>query len=181
MKRFALSASGADRPGILAAVTKAVFERGLSIEDSAMTVIDGELSLLLIVSGKEGFDERAFHKDIQNIQQSTGVSMLLREIAARGALRKKQQSNYIITLHGPDRAGIVYRTAEFLTSMGANITDLEVRTLSSGRGRPAYIMIIEVYSPVRSDIKKLEEGLASIGAGLGASISIRPLEAFEPL
>ncbi|MCR4286539.1 MAG: hypothetical protein NUW09_00830, partial [Deltaproteobacteria bacterium] len=72
-------------------------------------------------------------------------------------------------------------TAEFLTSMGANITDLEVRTLSSGRGRPAYIMIIEVYSPVRSDIKKLEEGLASIGAGLGASISIRPLEAFEPL
>lgn len=180
MKRFALSASGADRPGILAAVTKAVFERGLSIEDSAMTVIDGELSLLLIVSGKEGFDERAFHKDIQNIQQSTGVSLLLRELTAR-ALRKKQQSNYIITLHGPDRAGIVYRTAEFLTNMGANITDLEVRTLSSGRGRPAYIMIIEVYSPVRSDIKKLEEGLASIGAGLGASISIRPLEAFEPL
>lgn len=180
MKRFALSASGADRPGILAAVTKAVFERGLSIEDSAMTVIDGELSLLLIVSGKEGFDERAFHKDMQNIQQSTGVSLLLRELTAR-ALRKKQQSNYIITLHGPDRAGIVYRTAEFLTSMGANITDLEVRTLSSGRGRPAYIMIIEVYSPVRSDIKKLEEGLASIGAGLGASISIRPLEAFEPL
>lgn len=180
MKRFALSASGADRPGILAAVTKAVFERGLSIEDSAMTVIDGELSLLLIVSGKEGFDERAFHKDIQNIQQSTGVSLLLRELTAR-ALRKKQQSNYIITLHGPDRAGIVYRTAEFLTNMGANIIDLEVRTLSSGRGRPAYIMIIEVYSPVRSDIKKLEEGLASIGAGLGASISIRPLEAFEPL
>ncbi len=180
MKRFALSASGADRPGILAAVAKAVFERGLSIEDSAMTVIDGELSLLLIVSGKTGFDEAAFHKDIQDIQRSTGVSMLLREVAAR-ASRKKQQSNYIITLHGPDRAGIVYRTAEFLTGMGANITDLEVRTLSSGRGRPAYIMIIEVYSPNKADINKMEEGLASIGAALGASISIRPLEAYEPL
>src|SRR5436305_11297048 len=50
MTYFAVTAVGADRPGIVAAVSKVFVEHGCNIEDSAMTILRGQFAMMLIVA-----------------------------------------------------------------------------------------------------------------------------------
>src|SRR3954463_2731922 len=49
MAHFAVSAVGADRPGIVAAVTGVFVEHGCNLEDTSMTILRGHFAMTLIV------------------------------------------------------------------------------------------------------------------------------------
>src|SRR5438094_166616 len=51
---FAVSAVGADRPGIVAAVTGAFLEHGCNLEDTSMTILRGHFAMMLVVAAPEG-------------------------------------------------------------------------------------------------------------------------------
>ncbi len=178
MKRYALTAIGCDRPGIVASVTKALFEHDCNIEDSSMTILEDEFAIILIMSMPEGKDAASLRKALKAVEKSVGLTIHLKEIPER-TKAAQPSSNYIITLHGADKAGIVYRCAEALSKYGVNITDLETKVI--GDEKKVYIMVMEVWSPDGADIKKLEKELDAIGTGLGVTIKIKPIEAFEPL
>ncbi len=47
MRRFfAITAIGKDRPGIVAGVSKALYDLGTNIEDSSMTILSGEFAMI---------------------------------------------------------------------------------------------------------------------------------------
>ena len=48
-KYISLTAIGKDKPGIVAAVTKALYELKCNIEDSTMTILHGQFAMILIV------------------------------------------------------------------------------------------------------------------------------------
>ena len=177
MKRYALTAIGRDKPGIVAAVTKALFEHGCNIEDSSMTILEDEFAIILIMS-KSGPPD-ALKKDLRKTEKDLGLTVTLKKIPKESASRAGQ-SNYIITLHGADKAGIVYRTAELLASMGVNITDLETKTVGEA-GKKVYIMVLEVYAPKGADVTALEWRLEELARSLGVTVKIKPVEAYEPL
>lgn len=178
MKRYALTAIGRDRPGIVAAVTKALFEHDCNIEDSSMTILEDEFAIILIMSMHEGKDTHSLLKDLKSVEKSMGLTIRLNEIPGRTEARPPS-SNYIITLHGADKAGIVYRCAEALSKYGVNVTDLETKII--GDDRKVYMMVMEVWSPAVADIKGLEKDLMALGESLGVTIKIKPIEAYEPL
>jgi len=115
MKRFALTAIGPDRPGIIAAVTKALFEHDCNIEDSSMTSIEDEFSIILIMSVPSGGDAARLEAGLRDIERSMGLSIHFKELGDRG--KEGPPGNYLITLHGADKAGIVYKTTELLARM----------------------------------------------------------------
>lgn len=178
MRRYALTAIGRDRPGIVAAVTKALYEHDCNIEDSSMTILEDEFAMILIMSVPEAKSPEALLKDLKKTENEMGLTVHLKEIGKESAPRGKQ-SNYIITLHGADRAGIVYRTASLLSKLGVNITDLE--TTVTGGTEKVYIMVIEVFVPESVDVKGLQKEFKSLGETLGVTIRIKPLEIYEPL
>lgn len=177
MGRYALTAIGRDKPGIVAAVTKALYEHDCNIEDSSMTILEDEFAIILIMS-MPSTGEGKLLKDLKEVERSMGLMIHLKEIPKQ-AEAMAQPSNYIITLHGADKAGIVYKTAEILSKMGLNITDLETKVI--GGDKKVYIMVMEVYSPTETDIKKVEEELKKLSESLGVTIKLRPIEAYEPL
>src|SRR3989304_3299710 len=178
MKRYALSAGGRDRPGIVAAVTKALYEHDCNIEDSTMTILEDEFAIILIMTMPDKADLNSLLKDIRKAEKEMGLAINIKEIPPR-AKPSAQGSNYIITLHGADRAGIVYRTAKLLSDMGINITDLETKAVQ-GEEEKVYIMVLEVYAPKDILIKRLEEEFKELEKTLGVTIKIKPIEAFEP-
>lgn len=178
MKRYSLTAIGRDRPGIVASVTKALFEHDCNIEDSSMTILEDEFAIILIMSMPEEKDPASLRKALRAVEKEVGLTIHLKEIPGR-TKAPAPASNYIITLHGADQSGIVYRCAEALSKYGVNITDLETKVI--GGEKKVYIMIMEVWSPEGTDVKKLEKELDSIGRSLGVTIKIKPIEAFEPL
>lgn len=178
MRRYALTAIGRDRPGIVAAVTKALYEHDCNIEDSSMTILEDEFAMILIMSMSGAESPDALLREIKKTEKEMGLTIHLKEIDKEPAPRGGQ-SNYIITLHGGDRAGIVYRTASLLSKLGVNITDLE--TTVTGGADKVYIMVIEVFVPDSVDVKELEKEFKSLGETLGVTIKIKPLEFYEPL
>lgn len=179
MKRYALSAIGRDRPGIVAAITKVLFEHGCNIEDSSMSILEDEFAVILVMSAPDDTDQKALAKDLDTAGSALGLTVNLKEIEKKSSYRAPQ-SNYIITLHGADRAGIVYKTAEFLSERGMNITDLETKTIDGEAGK-IYIMVMEVFSPGEERAEELQKGLDELGESLGVTIKIKPVEAYEPL
>src|SRR5947209_4071447 len=49
MAHVALAAVGADRPGIVAAVTQVLVERGCNLEDASMAILRGHFAMMLVV------------------------------------------------------------------------------------------------------------------------------------
>lgn len=177
MKRYALSAVGRDKPGIVAAVTKALYEHGCNIEDSSMTTLEDEFAIILIMSMPEG-KTPALSKELKRVEKKMGLSIHFKEISTVPQ-RISPPGNYIISLHGADHAGIVFKTAQALARLGVNITDIETKIV--GTAAKVYIMLIEVFIPDEADRKKAEEELKALEKELGVTIKIKPVEAFEPL
>jgi hypothetical protein len=46
---LAVTAVGADRPGIIARVTRVLYEHGGNLEDSSMTILGGHFAIMLLV------------------------------------------------------------------------------------------------------------------------------------
>lgn len=176
MKRFALTAIGRDRPGIIAAVTKALYERDCNIEDSSMTALEDEFSIILIMSMPADGDPAGLKEALRDIEERMELLISFKELGERGA--EGPPCNHLITLHGADKAGIVYRTANLLAEAGVNITDLETKVLGSP---PVYIMLIEAYIPEGTDTVSVEQELKSLGSSLGVTITMKPVEEAEVL
>lgn len=161
-------AVGTDRPGIVAAISEALFEQGLNIEDSQMSILRGHFAMILIVSGAEG----------------SGLQERLRDAAARVGLDSIHVSevpdlppghaepSHVVTVYGADHPGIVHAVAAALRDRNVNITDLNTRLLSEG----LYVMMMEVTVPEGMVIGALEQALAAVGEEQGVEVTIRPLE-----
>ena len=53
MSHYAVTAIGADRPGIVAAVTGVLMEHGCNLEDTSMTILRGHFAMMLVVAGPQ--------------------------------------------------------------------------------------------------------------------------------
>ncbi len=178
MKRFALTAIGRDKPGIVAAVAEALYRHDCNIEDSSMTILEDEFAIILVMSMPDGDAGRLLTKDLKKTEKALGLSIHLKELPEKGP-RKSLPGSHIITLHGADSPGIIYRTADLLARLKINITDLETKVI--GEEHKAYMMIIEVSMPPGLAVDEVEERLRKLGRTLGVTIRIKPIEAFEPL
>jgi glycine cleavage system transcriptional repressor len=178
MKRYALTAIGRDRPGIVAAVTRVLFEHDCNIEDSSMTRLEDEFAVILIMAAPNDIDIEALRADIAGVEAEMGLTTQMNELGDKSEATR-DASNYIITLHGADKSGIVYKTADFLRKKGVNVTDLETSIVGEGAEK-IYILVMEVFTPEVS-IEDIQEGLSALGDELGVTIKIKPIEDYEPL
>lgn len=176
MRRFALTAIGRDRPGIVASVTKALYEHDCNIEDSSMTALEDEFAIILIMSMPSGGDHKGLLEDLKALE-TTGLTINLKELGERQ--KDSPPANYILTLHGADKAGIVYRLTSLLASFGVNIKDLETKVI--GAPRKVYMMLMELYAPDGTRLPDLQKELATLENELGITIRLKPLEDTEVL
>ncbi len=179
MGRYALTAVGRDRPGIVAAVTKALYEHDCNIEDSSMTILQDEFAIILIMSGPDTMDISSLEGVLKGVESSMGLTIHLKEIEKEAA-PKSPESSHLVTVSGYDKPGIVYKTAELLAKWNANITDLETKIIQ-GEEKKIYIMVIEVYLPEKVDEKVVTDALKTLGDSLGVTITIKPIESYEAL
>ena len=64
MAQSVMTVTGKDKPGIIARVTGVLFEAGANLEDVSMTILEGELAMILIVGCRDRKVESAVEKRI---------------------------------------------------------------------------------------------------------------------
>jgi glycine cleavage system transcriptional repressor len=160
MSTYALSAMGADRPGIVAAIAERLVAHGVNVTDSHMGILRGHFAMTLIVSVSG--DVEALRASLR--AEDLGLEALtLAEVSDSGA--DAIDPTHTVTVYGADHPGIVAAVTRHLAEAGVNVTDLLTRL--SGE---LYVMFIEVAAPGGVP------DLSAVGREQGVEISVQPLE-----
>jgi glycine cleavage system transcriptional repressor len=167
MPEFAVTAVGADRPGIVAAVAAVLHDRGGNVEDSAMTILGGHFAIVLLVSADDSAE--ALQAALQQATSELGLTI---SVTTAGAERRPAEPTHLLSVYGADRPGIVAAVTAELADRGANITDLETQVI--GEREPVYAMVIEM---IADDAGDIEQGLERVCRELGVDHTLRTIEA----
>ncbi|MEU5868993.1 MULTISPECIES: ACT domain-containing protein [unclassified Nonomuraea] len=162
----AVTVLGVDRPGVIAAVTGSLADCGANIQDSTMTLLGGYVAMMLLVSGDLEPDELTKRLCAPELVVSASAIEARRHFCDDGG-----GHGYVLTVHGPDRPGIISAVSAVLAADGGNITGMSTRL--TGR---LYVLIADVELPKDVDVAALMRRLAAVGAGLDSEITFRPVE-----
>ena len=168
MHELAVTAIGADRPGIVAAVTRVLQDRGGNLEDSAMTILGGHFAIVLLVATDE--DPESLRSALADATASLGLTISVSRADGR---RKPVDATHLLSVYGTDKPGIVAGVTEALAAAGANITDLETQVIGTGDDA-VYAMVIELVAPEDAE---LAERIAATCEDLGVDHTLRRIEA----
>jgi glycine cleavage system transcriptional repressor len=172
MPQLALSAIGADRPGIVAEVTRTLLGHSLNITDSQMAVLAGRFTMMLIVEAPESTDLDAVREELARTRERLELDALSLSPLAEADAAPPSDPSHIVTVYGVDHPGIVHAVSARLAARGVNVTDLETRLVGDG----LYAMVLEVALPLDLDPEELAAMLAEVGAEQGVEVTVRPLE-----
>ena len=171
MQHFVVTAVGADRPGIVAAVTTPLAELGCNLEDSSSTILQGHFAMMVVVAAPAGVSQPALSEAIQRHTTPLAVAITVSPVPAAA---KPPASTHLLSVYGADRPGIVRDVAQFLAGRQIDITELQTRLL--GRHQAVYVSLLEVAVPVGADLPALSAALEALSGQLGVEISLRPAE-----
>lgn len=168
---LAVSAIGIDRPGIVAAVTKVLFEHGCNLEDATSTILRGHFTITLIVNTSSKTDPAALENELERVGRDFDLIVSARPVDETSS--EITPPTHMISVYGADRPGILYRVAEALGGLQANITDLTSRIIGKDQ-EPVYAVMLEVHVP---EGVNPDEALAGLRAERGLEVRVNPLEA----
>ncbi|BAT71218.1 glycine cleavage system transcriptional repressor [Thermosulfidibacter takaii ABI70S6] len=169
MKRYVIFTIGEDKPGIVASISKVLYELNCNIEDSSMTILKNQFAIILIVAVPDTVEHKTLETKLRQEAERLNLHFLLKEINGESQ-DKKWATHCLIKIFGEDKTGIVYKVSSYLASLGVNISDM--RTKLSGRETKLYAMLIEAEVPENVDFEELEEGLRSIAKELDVDITV---------
>lgn len=167
--RYALSAVGRDRPGIVAGVTGALLAHEVNIEDSQMAVLGGHFAMMLVLAAPDGGDPRALRERLAHAAAELGLASLVLEELERDAV-SSPEATHVVSVYGIDHPGIVHAVTAALAEGGSSITDLRTQLAGSGES-PLYAMLIEVAGPAPDD-----DRLGALAGEQGVELSVSELE-----
>ncbi|MBV9079964.1 MAG: ACT domain-containing protein [Elusimicrobia bacterium] len=174
---YLLWASGEDRPGIVSAVTRALFQIGANLEDSSMMRLGSEFGIFVIFTTRRAISDEKFGKLLQPIKKKLRLAVGVKPLSTRqAAFRVASERLHLVSIHGPDRPGIVYRATDLLAKRGFNITDLSTHRTTTGP-RAGYILLIEGEVRSKSTLAKIRRDLSALQRRLRTKVDIRPVGA----
>ncbi|HET7488931.1 MAG TPA: ACT domain-containing protein [Acidimicrobiales bacterium] len=175
MAHFALGAVGADRPGIVAAVTGALVEHGCNLEDTSMSILRGQFAMMLIVAGPDGLDAATLEEALAGPARDLDLVVAVREVGDEVPAHGEGDA-WSVAVYGADRPGIVHRFTSLLAERSVNVVDLTTRVIGDA-DRPVYAMVLEVALPEWVDGGALAADLGTLARELGVECSAHPSEA----
>jgi glycine cleavage system transcriptional repressor len=181
MKKMIISVLGKDRPGIIAAVTRILFEQDCNIENVSQTILQNEFSGIFIVAVPKNLSETDLHRHLSNGLDPMGLHVYEKPLALTDGPDSMAESEpFVVTTKGPDRKGLVAAITAILTKYRVNVTNLQA-VFKGGRDPNANIMIYEVDIPTDVDHQALRRDLREKASGLSLDISIQHKRIFEAI
>jgi glycine cleavage system transcriptional repressor len=167
MPRFMVTAIGADRPGVVAAISGVLVELGCNLSDTQMAVLQGYASMMLVVDGPKSLEADALQSELirgtEGLRQTIWVNPL-----SEASLPARAGYRWVVLVHGADRPGVVFEVTRVLAEHDVNIVDLQGRLPG-----PVGSVSMQVDVPPGVDGEELARELDRLGEQLGLSCSMK--------
>lgn len=178
-KTIVITGAGRDRVGIVADLTNFLYKLGCNLLDSSMTLLRGEFALILMTTLPEGMTVSDIQAQLSELQKKLSLSFSVRELSPEEiAEQEDDHFQYIISVYGADKPGIVAGITKELAQLGLNITDVQTKSVRQAKGE-IYVMMLEVTAKNEIKSDELQNKLSSFAKSLGVDVSVREIEIME--
>lgn len=168
---YSLAFISPDKTGIVASVSKVLFENGFNIDDSSSIYISGIFSMILVVSHKNELTVN----EISLLFKDTGYEPQVNIIPETDTAIVGEA--YSVSVYGADKAGIVYKVTNFLAEQNINIIELQTKVVGKDSDE-IYVMILEIIVP--TDLcDSWEQKLLSVAKEINIDIKINKIDSYE--
>ncbi len=178
MEKIVVFVFGPDRPGIIAAVSKTLFEQGCNLEDVSQTILQSVFVGIFVASMSEGKNKDMIISELQAHLAPLGLFVHVDPMKADDKMRQPLSESFVITTFGPDKPGLVAGITGILAQYEVNITNLKAAFRSGPRH---YVMFYEVDIPVAIDQHAFRSALYKRAGQLGLEISLQHRDIFEQI
>ena len=163
-----VTAVGADRPGVIAALSGVLVELGCNLSDTQMAVLQGYASMMLVVDAPESVGVDKLQVALARGCEGLGHALWVQRISdlfppARPGHR------WVVSVHGADRPGVVFEATRLLADAHINVVGLESRLSGT-----VCSLSMQVDVPQGVDGNEVATKLDRLGEQLGLSCSMRP-------
>jgi glycine cleavage system transcriptional repressor len=181
MTKLILSVIGHDRPGIIAAVSGILFEKGGNIEAVSQTILQTQFSGTFIVTIPATTPVETLREELAAGLNLLGLDVLLRRVEKKEPLPSLIDAEpFVITTQGPDQKGLVARITAIIARHGVNVTNLQA-IFKGGDDPENNIMIYEVDIPRNIDRQALNRELRQQAQALSLTLNIQHRKIFEEM
>lgn len=181
MKKKIISILGQDRPGIIAAVTRILFEQDCNIENVSQTILQNEFSGIFIIGVPQTLADKDLHRRLNDGLAPMGLHVYEKPLSQSEAPEIAVESEpFVITTKGPDRKGLVAGITAVMAAYKVNVTNLQA-VFKGGDDPNANIMIYEVDIPNDANQQALRRDLRETALALSLDISIQHKMIFEAI
>jgi glycine cleavage system transcriptional repressor len=167
---YALALIGADRPGIVASVTGALAALGCNLDDVSTSLLRGHFAMVLEFSAPRGTELATIREELLSMSAALELHLEVWPLSDRVA---RGSATHVLSVHGPDRLGIVATLAATLAARGANIR--EMTCAREGGATPVYTVTMEVEVPAQI-APTLEDELRRAAGTLRLRLALEPIE-----
>jgi glycine cleavage system transcriptional repressor len=178
MRKIVVFVLGPDRPGIIAAVSHVLFERGCNLEDVNQTSLQSQFVGIFLAAMSVAAREEELLRALRERLEPEGLFVHLRPVDPADQRPAPPSEPYVITTIGPDRPGLVAGITGLLAQYGANITNLKAVSRAD-RERQEYVMFYEVDIPADTDRQAFRAALRARAHELGLDVNFQHREIFE--
>ena len=157
-------------PGIVAAITRALYDQGLNLGETSMLRLGGNFTIMMMVSGIH--EEQVLGEALKPVVDALGMRLHIDPIQAQ--LHEHVVPNIQVTVSGADRAGIVAQVTAALAACGFNILDLE-SDVAGTTDEPVYIM--QIAGVAETSVESIETALDPLRKD-GVDVNVSAVETY---
>jgi len=174
--KFLLTAFSKDRPGIVADLSRVIYENGYNLEESSMANLADEFAILLLLSTSSTNGDEAQKRltmECRRLEIEKGITAYIRPVTLEEPKKKSDTVTKSIHVEGVDQAGIVCKVSGYLADKNINITTLTSEIKKSPEsGTAMYLMEIVIEIPSNLSLQTIEDELAQIGDQLNVDVAL---------
>jgi len=159
---------GEDRIGIVASVSRALFENGCNLGEASMVRLGGNFSIMMMVSSTEGVT--GLEKILRPVAHDLSLHLHIDTMHAH--LHDRREPDVRVRVFGADRTGIVAEVTGVLAECGLHILDLNSEVAGTG-DEPVYIMVLDGYA--ERGVEAIDAALAQVRDS-GIEVSVTPVD-----
>jgi glycine cleavage system transcriptional repressor len=171
MNEVVITAVGADRPGIVAALTGALLGLGGNLEDARAALLRGSFATMLAVAVPDGVSADDVRAALAGPADELGLGIWVGPAERRAAAAPGRRC--VVSVYGADRPGIVHGMADALAGRGVNVLDLSARLVGDPQ---VYVLGMEVELPAGLDAAGLRAALAPAAREHGVELTVEDEE-----
>ena len=165
-----LTLVGQDAPGIVAGVTAALADSGVTLGETSMLRLGGNFTIMMMIAG-DARDED-LRQWLEPVVSAHAMRLHIDPIDAH--LHQHLVPNVQVTVSGADRVGIVAQVTSALAEGSFNILDLD-SDVAGSEEKPVYILLI---SGIASEsVERVEQRLDPLRRS-GVSVNVSAIDTY---